>query len=160
MLVELGVVIGKTATQVKQIHALEYVQGFVCAVDVTARNWQKIAKEHGRPWSLAKGCDTFCPVSHMVHRDVVEEQGGCANLGLYLDVNGERRQEGNTSEMIWSVPELIESVTRYVTLEKGDLVLTGTPDGVGEIRPGDTVRAGIEGVVEWQVAVDNWHVDR
>lgn len=75
---------------------------------------------------------------------------GVVDVNLYLDVNGERRQEGSTKDMIWTIPELIEHISSHVTLEEWDLILTGTPSGVGEFRPGDKIKAGIEGLVEME----------
>lgn len=148
--VELGVVIGKRATDVPRQLAHKYILGYICAIDLTARNWQTQAKEMGRPWSIAKGCDTFLPYSTLVPADAIplDKDTGVADVNLYLDVNGERRQSGSTKDMIWTVPELIEHVSSYVTLEEWDLLLTGTPEGVGELNHGDVVTAGIQGIVD------------
>lgn len=147
--VELGIVIGKPARNVSAADALDYIAGYVCAIDVTARNWQKSAKDKGRPWSLAKGCDTFCPMSRMISPDAIpmDPHTSVADVALYLDVNGQRKQAGSTKDMIWTIPELVEHVSRFVTLEEWDVILTGTPEGVGEIQAGDVITAGIEGLV-------------
>lgn len=157
--VELGVVIGTAARKVTAENAHTHIAGYVCAIDVTARNWQTQAKTQGRPWSLAKGCDTFLPISSVLPREAITLShdddhsgggGGIADVQLYLDVNGVRKQHGSTKNMIWRIPELIERVSEFVTLEPWDVLLTGTPSGVGEIRAGDRIRAGIEGLVEME----------
>lgn len=152
--VELGVIIGASARKVRVEDALAHVAGFVCAIDVTARNWQTVAKERGRPWALAKGCDTFLPYSEVVGKEAVSfDKDGVADVELWLRVNGELRQRGSTRDMIWTVPELIANISRHCTLEENDLILTGTPEGVGQIRAGDVVTAGIEGIVDMSVDV-------
>lgn len=150
--VELAVVIGKPARDVSATHAAEHIAGYLCAIDLTARNWQTESKEKGRPWSLAKGCDTFLPFSDMLAPEAVplHPETGVADVELYLDINGEQRQSGSTRQMIWTIPELIEHISRHVTLEEWDMILTGTPAGVGVVKPGDRVTAGIRGLVEMQ----------
>lgn len=149
---ELGVVIGKPARHVTARNAAEHIAGYVCAIDLTARNWQNEAKSIGRPWSLAKGCDTFMPVSNILPPDSIpmDAETGVVDVELYLQVNGEVRQQGTTANMIWRIPELIEHISKYVTLEEWDIILTGTPSGVGPVKGGDRVTAGIKGLVEMQ----------
>lgn len=154
--VELGVVIGRPAKKVKASDAADYIAGYVCAIDLTARNWQADAKAAGRPWSLAKGCDTFLPLSSVVPRDAVQIQDdGAVDVQLYLDVNGDRKQQGSTRDMVWTIPELIERITENVTLDEWDLILTGTPQGVGPIKHGDRITAGIEGLVEMNFVAED-----
>lgn len=153
--VELGVVIGKRTSNIRAAEARDHISGYVCAIDVTARDWQSTAKAAGRPWSLAKGCDTFLPVSTIIPADAVKmSDDGVVDVQLYLDVNGERRQCGSTRHMIWSIPELLERISEHVTLEEWDLVLTGTPAGVNTIRDTDVIKAGIEGLVEMQFSAE------
>lgn len=141
--------IARQCRNVRACDARDYIAGYVCAIDVTARNWQQEAKQQGRPWSLAKGCDTFLPLSDIVPADsVVLREDGVVDVQLYLDVNGERRQSGSTRDMIWKVPELIERVSQFVSLDAWDLLLTGTPKGVAPLVHGDHVCAGIDGLVE------------
>lgn len=146
---------GKPAKDVPAADAVDYIAGYVCAIDITARNWQKSAKEKGRPWSLAKGCDTFCPMSRIVPPDAVpiDPDTGLVDAELHLEVNGERRQAGSTRDMIWTIPELVEHVSKHVTLEEWDVILTGTPEGVGPIHAGDVVTAGIKGLVDMRFEV-------
>lgn len=128
----------------------------MCAIDVTARNWQGEAKKGGKPWSLSKGCDSFLPVSSVIPGDAIKVgEDGAIDVNLFLDVNDERRQYGSTKNMVWTVAELIEQISQYVTLDEWDLILTGTPSGVGPIRHGDVVHAGIEGVVDMSFHVED-----
>ena len=124
--VELGVVMGRTARYVSETEALDYVAGYVLANDVSERQWQL---ERGVQWDKGKGFDTFGPVGPwLVTRDEMPDP---QSLGLFLDVNGRRMQTGNTRTMIFNVRQLIAYVSRCITLCPGDLVITGTPPGVG-----------------------------
>jgi len=144
--VELGVVIGTTCRYVEQADALNHVAGYVLANDVSERAFQK---ELGSQWDKGKGCDTFGPVGPwLVTPDEVDD---CQELDMFLDVNGRRMQTGNTRTMIFPVAECIAYVSRFITLHPGDLLITGTPPGVGEgqkpdkifLKPGDTMHLGI-----------------
>ena len=136
--VELGVVIGKKCKNVSQKDALDYVLGYLVCLDITARDIQDDAKRNGWPWTLAKGFDTFAPISDVVLKDRIADPN---NLDLTLKVNGEMRQKSNTKYMIYSIERIIEFVSSIMTLEKGDLIMTGTPEGVGEIVAGDVLEA-------------------
>lgn len=136
--VELGVVIGKKCKNVSQKDALDYVLGYCVALDITARDIQDEAKKHGWPWTIAKGFDTFAPISDVVLKKEIPDPN---NIDLSLKVNGEIRQNSNTKNMVYSVERIIEFVSKIMTLEEGDLILTGTPKGVGEIVAGDTLEA-------------------
>ena len=140
--VELAVVIGKRAKGVPVGDALSYVSHLAVFNDVSARDMQKASRLRGDSWDLSKGIDTFGPMSEPMPFDGRDLQ----NLDLVLTVNGEVRQRGNTRDMIFPVPFLISYVSRFMTLEEGDILITGTPEGVSEIRPGDVVRAEIAGV--------------
>ncbi|NGM52141.1 fumarylacetoacetate hydrolase family protein [Caulobacter sp. 602-2] len=145
--VELGVVIGKRARYVEQDEALDYVAGYVLVNDVSERAFQK---ELGSQWDKGKGCDTFGPVGPWVV--TADEVGDCQNLDMWLDLNGKRMQTGNSKTMIFGVAELIAYMSRFVTLEPGDILTTGTPPGVGEgqkpekifLKAGDVMTLGIE----------------
>ncbi|KAJ2721358.1 hypothetical protein GGI07_004028 [Coemansia sp. Benny D115] len=139
--VELGVVIGKKARDVSAANAFEHVAGYALALDLTARNLQDEAKKKGLPWSAAKGFDTFTPVGPFIPASNIPDPH---NVRLWIDVAGQIRQNGTTDAMIFQIPQLIEHVSRIMTLEVGDLLLTGTPKGVGPIVPGDRVVAGLE----------------
>lgn len=147
--VELGVIIGKTARYVSEEDAVSHIAGYVLANDVSERFNQK---ERGSQWSKGKGHDTFCPVGPWLVTP--EEAGDPMALDMYLDVNGERMQTGNTRTMIFNLAEIISYVSRYVTLVPGDLIITGTPPGVGEgkkpekifLKAGDVMELGIQGL--------------
>ncbi len=127
---ELGVVIGKRAKNVRREDALSYVYGYTCVNDVTARDLQKSDGQ----WSRAKGFDTFCPVGPCIETGLDP-----AALRVICRVNGAIRQDGVTTMMIFDVPTLIAYASRMMTLEPGDLLVTGTPEGVGPLTPGDVV---------------------
>ena len=145
---ELCVVIGKTAKGVKRAEALGYVAGYMCGNDVSARDLQF---GNGGQWGLGKSPDTFCPLGPwLVTADEVPQPNG---LGIRTFVNGQVMQESNTEYMIFDIPTIIEFITRRMTLLPGDIIMTGTPDGVGMARtpqvwlkPGDTVIIEIDGV--------------
>jgi 2-keto-4-pentenoate hydratase/2-oxohepta-3-ene-1,7-dioic acid hydratase in catechol pathway len=148
--VELGVVIGTRARYVSQRAALDYVAGYTIVNDVSEREYQL---ERGTQWDKGKGCDTFGPMGPwLVTRDeIVNVQ----RLGRWLDVNGERRQTGNTRTMIFGVAKLVSYVSQFMTLEPGDVITTGTPPGVGlgmkpplYLKKGDVMTLGIDGLGE------------
>ncbi|MGR4862332.1 fumarylacetoacetate hydrolase family protein [Caulobacter sp. LARHSG274] len=157
--VELGVVIGKRARYVEQAEALDYVAGYVLVNDVSERAFQK---ELGSQWDKGKGCDTFGPVGPWLV--TADEVGDPQDLDMWLDLNGRRMQTGNTRTMIFGVAELIAYMSRFVTLEPGDILTTGTPPGVGEgqkpdkifLKPGDVMRLGVEKLGEQQQTVVAW----
>jgi 2,4-didehydro-3-deoxy-L-rhamnonate hydrolase len=157
--VELGVVIGTTARYVEEAAALEHVAGYVVINDVSEREYQL---ERGGTWDKGKGCDTFGPVGPwLVTRDEVAD---VQNLGMWLDVNGQRMQTGNTKTMIFGVATLVSYISRFLTLEPGDIITTGTPPGVGSgkkpqpvfLKAGDSIRLGIEKLGEQQQQVIAW----
>ena len=134
---ELAMVIGRRARNVSRAGWREYVLGFTCANDVTARDVQKKDVQFTR----GKGFDTFCPVGPHVETEL-----DVSNLRVQTRVNGQVRQDGNTSQMIFDCGFLIEYITSVMTLEPGDLILTGTPAGVGPLEKGDVVEVEIEGI--------------
>jgi 2-keto-4-pentenoate hydratase/2-oxohepta-3-ene-1,7-dioic acid hydratase in catechol pathway len=149
--VELGVVIGTLARYVDQSDALKHVAGYCVVNDVSEREYQI---ERGGTWDKGKGCDTFGPVGPwLVSADEVADP---QNLPLWLELNGQRRQSGNTRTMIFGVAALVAYISRFMTLEPGDLITTGTPPGVGMgvkptplyLQAGDVMRLGIEGLGE------------
>lgn len=139
--VELGVVIGKKGRDVPESDAMNHIAGYTLAIDMTARNLQEVVKKKGLPWSAVKGFDTFCPVSNFIPAEDVEDPH---NLRLWLKVNDKLAQNGLTSDMIFRIPRLINHVSSIMTLEEGDLLLTGTPEGVGPVRHGDKLLAVLE----------------
>ena len=147
--VELGVVIGRTARYVAVKDALRYVAGYCVVNDVSEREFQ--LKRSASQWSKGKGCDSFGPIGpYLVTSDEVKD---AQNLDMWLDVNGERRQTGNTRTMIFDVAQIVADASRYMTLLPGDIITTGTPPGVALgmkppqwLKPGDVVTLGIEGL--------------
>ncbi len=134
---ELAVVIGRRGRFIPVEHALEYVLGYCCANDVSDRDFQKKDNQ----WARAKGFDTFCPLGPWI--DTALDP---ANVAVRCRVNGEPRQEGRTSHLVFSVLYLIAHISGIMTLEPGDIILTGTPAGVGPIKPGDHVEVEVEGL--------------
>jgi 2,4-didehydro-3-deoxy-L-rhamnonate hydrolase len=153
--VELGVVIGTRAQYVSEEDALKFVAGYCVVNDVSERAYQF---ELGSQWDKGKGCDTFGPVGpFLVTKDEIFD---VQDLDLYLEVNGKRMQTGNTSNMIFSVAQIVSYLSRFMTLEPGDIICTGTPPGVGLgrtpqrfLKKGDTLRLGIAGLGEQQQEV-------
>ena len=134
---EIGVVIGRRARKVSAADAMDFVRGFTCANDVTARDLQKSDGQ----WGRAKGFYTFCPVGPQVAEGV-----DWTTLEVIGRLNGSERQRGSVRDMIFPIPVLIEYISGIMTLEAGDLILTGTPEGVGKLAPGDLVEVEIPGV--------------
>jgi len=141
--VELALLIGKKCQAVSAGHALDFVAGYAVAIDMTLRDVQNRLKAKGLPWEIAKGFDTACPLSDFVPATAV---GDPHTLNLKLSVNGEIRQNGCSSDMINRIPEIVSHISAIFTLEPGDVILTGTPAGVGQVRAGDTMTAEIDSV--------------
>lgn len=156
--VELAVIIGKKASYVDESAALDYVAGYAVHNDYSERAFQL---ERGGQWVKGKSCDTFAPVGpYLVTTDEVADP---QNLKLWLSVNGQKYQNSNTSDMIFSVRYLISYLSQYMTLLPGDIVTTGTPEGVGlgmnpqvYLKPGDVVELGIEGLGEQKQIARAW----
>ncbi len=138
--IELAVAIDKTGKDIAKENALDYIGGFGIGIDVTARDIQQKAKEKGHPWSVAKGFDTFAPLSTFVEQ---KELPNPQNAELQLSVNGETRQSDNTELMIFTVADLIHYLSTVFTLQPGDIILTGTPKGVSPIVSGDVIKASL-----------------
>jgi len=156
--VELGVVIGSRARYVSPEQALSHVAGYCVVNDLSEREYQM---ERGGTWDKGKGCDTFGPVGPwLVTADEVPDPQA---LSLWLDLNGQRRQTGSTATMVFGVAQLVSYISRFMTLNPGDLISTGTPPGVGLgqkppvfLRPGDEMRLGIQGLGEQHQRVHAW----
>lgn len=141
---ELGIVINSRAKNVTEDKAMDYIGGYVLALDMTSRDLQAFAKKNGHPWTVAKGYDTFCPISSLIEKEKVD----LSTTKLWLKVDGVQKQYGSLEDMIFSVPYLISYITNILTLDEGDVILSGTPAGVGPVYPGQTITAGIEGIME------------
>ncbi|KAF9896478.1 hypothetical protein BX616_007379 [Lobosporangium transversale] len=134
--VELGVVIGKDGRDIPAKDVDHHIAGYTLALDMTARNLQEIAKKQGLPWSAAKGYDTFTPIGELIPKESIPDTN---NVDLSLKIDGVTKQNGNTKDMIFKIPSLVEYVSSIMKLQEGDVILTGTPAGVGPVRPGETV---------------------
>lgn len=148
--VELVVLVGKKGKHIPEQEAMSYVAGYAVGLDMTARDLQAKAKKAGAPWSVAKGFDTFAAVGSFVGVDAVED---VHNVDIRLTINGTTRQDGNTRDMVFKLPTLIAYASRIFTLEPGDLLFTGTPEGVGPVREGDTLTASIAGLPSLTIGV-------
>ena len=160
--VELGVVIGTTASYVTEAEALLHVAGYVVVNDVSERAYQN---ERGGTWDKGKGCKTFGPVGPWLV--TADEVGDPQNLALWLELNGRRVQNGNTNTMIFGVAKLVSYCSAFMQLQPGDIITTGTPPGVGMgmkppvfLKPGDVMRLGIEKLGEQTQQVRAWQEQR
>ena len=141
--IELVVAIGTGGRDIPLDRALHHVYGYGVGLDLTRRDLQFAARDQGRPWDVAKGFDHSAPVSAIrPAADMGHPQQGA----IWLEVNGETRQRANLSEMIWSVAEIVAELSTYYELRPGDLIFTGTPEGVGPVRRGDSLVGGIDGL--------------
>jgi len=144
--VELGLIIGVSSRPLKNLSStdpkiLDAIQSFFLGIDLTARNVQDEAKKKGLPWSISKGFDTFLPISHEIPRDRIPDPHDAV---LWLSVNGELRQKDSTNLMLFNIPRILSDISKVMTLEEGDMVLTGTPKGVGPVQGGDVIKCGLE----------------
>ena len=130
--------------------ANEHVFGYGVGLDMTRRDLQQWGKDHGRPWDFGKDFDEAAPCSALAPASRI---GHPAKGSIWLKVNGKERQKADLGDMIWSVPEQIAYLSEYYTLEPGDLIYSGTPAGVGPVKPGDDLHAGIDGVGELRVKI-------
>ena len=148
--IEMVVAIGKDGKHISADRAFEYVSGYAVGLDMTLRDVQSEAKKKGLPWSVAKGFDTSAPVSRFVHPKQVKDPHA---LEMTLRVNGVVRQHSNTSNMMFRVEEMISYISSIFSLEAGDLIYTGTPEGVGGVVSGDLLEAELESVGTLRVSV-------
>lgn len=147
---EMVIVIGRRAKNVPAERSHEYVGGYAVGLDMTLRDVQDEAKSKGLPWTVAKGFDTSAPVSDAVESEAVVNPNA---LSISLKVNGEVRQHSNTEMMIFKVHDIVSYLSTIFTLEPGDLIFTGTPEGVGKVEPGDHLEAELEDVGTLQVKI-------
>ena len=151
---ELVVAIGATASQVAtRDEAMRAVFGYAVGIDFTRRDLQADAKKQGRPWEMGKSFDCSAPMSHIVPASVCP--AAPFNGAITLKVNGAVKQSSDISKMVWNVPDMIVELSRFVELQPGDLIFTGTPEGVGTVTVGDTVDVAVEGVAELHVLVSD-----
>jgi acylpyruvate hydrolase len=148
--VELVVAIGKRGKQIARHDAYDYVLGYGVGLDMTLRDIQTEAKKRGEPWTVAKGFDTSAPLSVILPKEKIADPH---DLQLRCTVNGVVRQEGSTRDMIFRIDHIVSYLSSLFTLEPGDLIFTGTPEGVGEVKHGDTVAAELVGHLSIRHAV-------
>ncbi len=141
--IELVAAIGAGGADIAVERANDHVFGYAAGVDLTRRDLQTAARNQGRPWDLSKGFDRSAPIGAI---RPVAAVGHPSRGRIELSVNGTTKQDGDLADMIWGVPEIIASLSAYVALAPGDLIFTGTPAGVGPLRPGDRVRGSVAGV--------------
>ena len=147
--VELVVAIGKAGRNLPPARALEHVFGYAVGLDLTRRDLQAAAKKLAQPWEMAKGFDASAPCSALVRAKAWAIEGA----RIELDVNGQRRQQAALAELIWPVADVIASLSQYVALAPGDVIFTGTPEGVGPLVPGDVAVARVTGLPELTVRI-------
>jgi 2-keto-4-pentenoate hydratase/2-oxohepta-3-ene-1,7-dioic acid hydratase in catechol pathway len=149
--VELAIIIGKKCKDIEEKDAHDYILGYAIALDITARDIQTELKKKGWPWGIAKGFNTFAPISEVI---IKENLSNPQNIDISLKVNGKIKQKSNTKNMIFSIGEIIEYISKIMTLEAGDLIMTGTPEGVGEIKSGDILEANLGNLLSLKVNVN------
>jgi fumarylpyruvate hydrolase len=147
---ELVAVIGKGGSNIERDQALEHVWGYAVGLDMTRRDLQMTMREMGRPWEIGKAFDLSAPIGP-IHR--ASEVGHFESGGLWLTVNGETKQKSDVTHLIWSVAETVSYLSRFFQLQPGDLIYTGTPEGVGPVKAGETVKVGVERLGELTVKV-------
>ncbi len=147
---ELVVAIGQAAFRIAPEQAAACVWGYACGLDMTRRDLQGEAKKAGRPWSFGKDFEHAAVIGELVP---ASQTGALARGRIELAVNGQTRQQGDLADLIWSVPEVVANLSQYYHLQPGDLIYTGTPEGVGAVQPGDVLAGRIEGVGEIQLTI-------
>ena len=148
--VELVVAIGLGGSHIAAADAARHIFGYAVGLDMTRRDLQNEMKKQGRPWSIGKAFDHSAPIGPIT---LAAQAGGAAQAEIALDVNGVMRQHSNTSKLIWSIPEIIEHLSAAWELRAGDLIYTGTPEGVAAVVPGDQMRATVAGLAPLCVQV-------
>lgn len=139
--VEIAVLISETASKIDEADAWNHVSHMGVALDLTLRDAQSKLKEKGQPWEMAKAFDASCPLSKWVPLESISDKN---NIAIRLERNGEVKQNGNSNMMLTSIPKLIAYISQYFTLEAGDVVITGTPAGVGPLISGDQLKATLD----------------
>jgi fumarylpyruvate hydrolase len=147
---ELVAVIGKSGSDIDVEQALDHVWGYAVGLDMTRRDLQMKMREMGRPWEIGKSFDRSAPMGP-IHP--ASEAGHFEKAGLWLTVNGETKQASDVSHLVWSVAETVAYLSRFFRLEPGDVIFTGTPEGVGAVKAGDTMKVGVDRLGEIAVSV-------
>lgn len=147
---ELVVAIGKEGFQIDEAKADEYIYGYAAGLDLTRRDLQAVAREHGRPWDLGKNFESAAVLSPIA---AIAETGVLAGARIELSLNGTIKQSADINMMIWSIPEILAHLSRFYRLVPGDLIYTGTPEGVGPVTRGDKISGFVEGVAEIELGI-------
>ena len=148
--IELVIAIGKGGANIAEADVMDHVWGAAVGVDMTRRDLQADAKNHGRPWDWAKAFDQSAPISAIVP---IADVPGVETGRIWLAVNGATRQDADIADLIWSVREHVATLSQGMTLAPGDLIMTGTPAGVGAVVPGDVITGGVDGIGELEVTI-------
>jgi 5-carboxymethyl-2-hydroxymuconate isomerase len=138
--VEMTILIGEKGNNIRRAAALKHVAGYGIGLDMTMRDIQNEAKKKGLPWALAKGFDTSAPVSEFIQAEIVGDPG---LLNVQLFINGKLRQSSNTGNFVFPVDKVIAYISQFITFEPGDIIFTGTPEGVSRVQHGDTLEASL-----------------
>ncbi|MEF9413506.1 fumarylacetoacetate hydrolase family protein [Ralstonia sp. SM1864_UCD524_TZ4] len=147
---ELVAVIGKAGADIAVDDALDHVWGYAVGLDMTRRDLQMKMREMGRPWEIGKAFDVSAPIGPIRRAsDIGHPRQAC----IWLTVNGEAKQRSDVSHLIWSVAETVACLSQFFRLEPGDVIFTGTPEGVGTVKPGDTIATGVDGLGELNVRI-------
>ncbi len=148
--IELVVAIGKGGKNIPVGEADSHIFGYAVGLDMTRRDLQLALREKGRPWELGKAFDQSAPIA-AIHS--VADTGIMNKGAIWLKVNGQQKQRGDLTQLIWSIPEVISNLSEYFALEPGDLIFTGTPAGVGKVQKGDTLVGGVEGLTDLAITL-------
>lgn len=149
--VEIVIAMGKSGKNIPKEKAMEYIFGFGVGIDVTLRDIQSEAKKKGRPWLVSKGFDTSSPISDFYHKKYFKDLN---DIELKLSVNDEIKQHGNSRDLIFKFNEIVSYLSTIFTLNRGDIIFTGTPSGVGAIKSGDKIKAELNDVASLEVRVE------
>jgi fumarylpyruvate hydrolase len=148
--IELVLAIGKGGAEIAEAEALNHIYGYAIGCDLTRRDRQAEAKQAGAPWDVAKAFDQSAPLAPITP---AAHSGHLSRGRIWLRVNGETRQDADIADMIWKSAEIVAHLSRSFALQPGDLIFTGTPAGVSALKPGDSVRGGVEGLTELRFSV-------
>jgi fumarylpyruvate hydrolase len=148
--IELVVAIGNGGKNISAANAMQHIYGYAVGLDMTRRDLQNEMKKQGRPWCIGKGFDHSAPMGPITP---VAQAGDVENAEIYVQVNGQDRQRSHVSKLIWNIAETIEHLSAAWELQPGDLIFTGTPEGVAAVVPGDTLVGAVAGLGEIQVHV-------
>ncbi|XP_066252344.1 oxaloacetate decarboxylase, mitochondrial-like isoform X2 [Euwallacea similis] len=150
--IELGIVIGQQCKNVSESKAMDVVAGYCIALDMTATCKLGTARKTGGSWTLGKGFDTACPLSRFISKGDISDPH---NVELWCKINGEEKQRGNTKDLLFNIPFLISYISRYLTLEPNDIIITGSPPGMGPVKKGDIIEGGINEVASVKFEVES-----